>query len=261
MTILKTQTVSPHNQGVKYAHCVCRIAFPLRFKSTVYAGRYTYGDIMRLFLIFLILLVSACSTQTEQNDESKPDYSANNAKYESLVQKIKSSATKDDFEEIRRVYILTEYYKPYFGGETSLGTNMFEALGNKNWDNCIENAETILSTNYLSLNAHYGAMVCLYELNDQQKADHHKLMLNGFLDAIWATGDGKSEETAFHTISTSELRSFLHIQGLEIEQQSLIQGKNNMFDLMNVKDTETGKKFGIYFNISAQMIYGFKGLD
>ncbi len=85
-------------------------------------------------------------------------------------------------------------------------------------------------------------------------------MLNGLVDSIGHSGDGRSPTTAFVTISTPELRAFLRLTGLEVKKQSLVHEADKAFDLMGVRDPETGEEFELYFDITTQMTKGFKGL-
>ncbi len=45
----------------------------------------------------------------------------------------------------------------------------------------------------------------------------------------------------------------LNEQGYEVEKQSLVSGKLGNCDLMEIKDTKTGEKLNLYFNVKISM--------
>ncbi len=216
---------------------------------------------MKVLIFVSAILLSACATKPGREIPGAPDNSAANALYEELVESIKTRDNPADFAEIRRIYIHTDKYKPYFGPEMSLSKTMFNALQAENWDQCIESSEQILNDNFISLNAHYGAMVCFYKSEKADKGEKHRSILDGLLDAIRVSGDGRSAQTAFYSTSTAELRAFLQLQGLEIVDQALVHDQGRAFDLMGVRDPQSGEEFSLYFDITAQWARGFKGLE
>ena len=223
--------------------------------------RYTLRRVMRFFYIFLTILVSACSTTQQNESTAKIDYEKYDTRYNDLISIVKDIASQEQFMELREAYVFTSHYKPYLSPERALSSVMFEALNNKNWNECLEKSNEILDFNYISLSAHYGAMACSFESGESKQGDYHKYVLNNLLDAIWATGDGKSIETAFYCTSTPELQSFIQLHGLETIDQALIHHEGKAYDLMGVKDPKEDKEFKWYFDITSQWALGFKGLE
>lgn len=215
---------------------------------------------MRVLLIFSIILISACSATQQNKTVPKIDHVKYDAKYSELVDIVKKSASQEQFIELREVYVLTSHYKPYLSPERALTQTMFQALNNEEWSVCLDNSNKILEFNYISLSAHYGAMVCSFESDNKTQGKYHEYVLNNLLDAIWATGDGKTTETAFYCTSTPELQTFIQLHGLEAVDQALIHHKGKSYDLMGVKDPKENKEFKWYFDISAQWALGLKGL-
>jgi hypothetical protein len=178
------------------------------------------------------------------------------SEYLSLVSKIQQNPDAVDFNEFRWTYTRTKFYRPYSGPEKGHRVLLREALVEKKWADCIAMAETILAYNYTSLSAHYGAMACHKNALKGDKETSHKTTLNKLLDAILATGDGKTKETAFVTISTGELRAFVELLGHDIVSREKIEEKDAVYDLINVKLRDTGKEAALYFNISRQWSVG-----
>ena len=210
---------------------------------------------MRIIVLAFILVLTSCSTNTVKKDTFQ------NEKYEQeyldLVEKLNSNSDLEKFIRIRNVYVKTKLYQPYFGSDILLDGAIFEALKEKDWPKCIEHANKLLTSNYTSLVAHYALLVCYKETEKLRLAADHNNLLDGFIESIWTTGDGKTMKTAFQTISTSELRAFIQLQGLNIVRQSLIRDKNGVYDLMTVKRSDDDEEFNLYFNITQQMSKGF----
>lgn len=104
-------------------------------------------------------------------------------------------------------------------------------------------------------------MVCNFKLERNEDGKYHRYVLNGLINSIANNGDGRSVKTAYTTISTGELKTFIQMMGLEIKRQSLRNSNGKAFDVMAVKDPKTGEEFNLYFDISIQMVKGFGFLD
>lgn len=207
---------------------------------------------MSTVLIALLIIMNATS-EANQQETDKNESSGANSRYAELVEKIKETVLPDDIEELRNVYVKTDFYDPYGVDEDDFEKNMFEGIRNEDWEKCLENAAEILDGNYISLDAHYGAMVCAEGSGDNVKGEYHRKVLFGLLDAIRKTGDGESEDTAFFCTSTGEVWSFIGMQGYRIAGKSLEAIDGRTYDVMKVIDPETDKEFEWYFDVTAQL--------
>lgn len=207
---------------------------------------------MSMVLTAFLMLMNA-SNDVNQQDTGKNDYEVANARYVELVERIKATALTDDIEEIRKVYIKTGFYDPYGMDVHDTEMSMKAATKEEDWEKCLVLATEILEKNYISLNGHYSAMNCARNAGDAVLGDFHRKVWMGLIYAIWKTGDGKSEETAFVTTGSREVLSFIKTQGLLVAGQSLAMGENGrMYDIMKVVDRD-GKEFEWYFDIDQQM--------
>jgi hypothetical protein len=223
-----------------------------------------------LLLGAVLTTLSACSSQRpvvpEQSGTIAPlalgtvsasDVARMETEYTALVAKLRESPQLADAKRLREVYVRTSRYQPY-GADGFPQDQIFAAADSQRWAECRAEAEKVLDRNYMDLNAHLGAMVCNREDGRKTEAAHHETMLRQLLDAIRSTGDGKSPATAFETYYTPELYAFLGLNGLETVSQALSDENGQWFDVMAVKDRETGKEFSLYFNITWQWIHGHK---
>ncbi|WP_185968076.1 DUF4919 domain-containing protein [Thalassotalea sp. PS06] len=171
------------------------------------------------------------------------------------------AASAEDYQRLRVSYAHSDGYQPYLNPEYAYIESAFASMNEENWSQCVGYASRAIDVNYTNLNGQYLSMVCNFELGNVGLGEQHKLALDGFIEAIWSTGDGKSETTAFHTYTTDELRAFIHLHGLEIISQSLLHGDNGVYDLMDVKNPETNEQTELYFNITHQFSSGLAGLE
>ena len=93
---------------------------------------------------------------------------------------------------------------------------------------------------------HLWRSASLHSLGRKIEADLHERWFFGLTDSILASGDGKSTQSPYVTISTTEEYAVLTRLGLEPRQQSLING-TPMLDLITAVD-RSGKSVSVYFN-------------
>ncbi|MCX2796093.1 DUF4919 domain-containing protein [Microbulbifer thermotolerans] len=227
---------------------------------------------MKHYIFIVFLLICGCAVTNPQGaiepsqadnttDDAAPTHAEDigDSNYQQALEILKNKGSKaepKDFQRVREAYANSSKYFPYFDPTSSLVEMGFESLNKSDWATCINAANEIVKANYTSLPGHFLGMACNMESGNTERGEVHKLALNGFIEAIWSTGDGKKMESAFHTYSTPELRAFLQLQGLEIIDQALLNGEEGVFDLMGVRDPQTGDEFKLYFNITHQWVKG-----
>ena len=203
-------------------------------------------------LIVLVVLVFGTS-QADQQEYAKNEIVEANARYKELVERIKVTASTDDIEELRKVYVKTDFYDPYGMDVHDMEMSMKAGMNEEDWEKCLEHATMILDMNFTSLIGHYRAMNCARNSGETVRGDFHRKVWMGLIYTIMKTGDGKSEETAFVATGSREVLSFIKTQGFLVKGQSLAMGENGrMYDIMKVID-EDGREFEWYFDIDKQM--------
>jgi len=78
-------------------------------------------------------------------------------------------------------------------------------------------------------------------------------MLNGIVDSIIQSGDGKTPKTAYKAISVNEEYAVLGSLSLKLVKQKLIKKNGSSYDKMTVKSKKTGKTFDVYFNVNTPL--------
>lgn len=197
-------------------------------------------------LIFIILIFTGCAT-VEMNESER---------YQNEVDKIKKRLPDADFTNLRMIYTNTAEYQPFGSTEGNMLDPMFEALQNGEYKRCLKGAESILDTNYASLNAHYAAMSCHYESGNAEEGAFHRYVLDGLVDSIDSSGDGRSRRTAYVVISLLELRAFLDLKGLVMGKRNQIKSRNRVYNVVKVTDQQSGERYEVNFDITLQMAKG-----
>ena len=177
------------------------------------------------------------------------------------MSKVKSGSKETDFYKLRILYTDTAEYAPYSNTDRPKINDAFEMLSKQQYEKCLSVSENVLQRNYVNLWAHYLSIACNFELERHEQGRFHQFVLNGLMDSIGHSGNGRAPESAFTTISTSELKAFLQLGGLEVIRQSLISENGKPYDLMRVKNPKTEDEFDLYFDISIQMSKGFGFLE
>jgi hypothetical protein len=91
---------------------------------------------------------------------------------------------------------------------------------------------------------HLWRSAALRALGRDADADLHKRWTLGLIDTILKSGDGKTPETAYVTMSTTEEYAVLSRLGLEPKRQALTGGMRDVIDAVD----ESGHHVSVYFN-------------
>jgi len=169
------------------------------------------------------------------------------ATYEELLSLAKEHPETADFGALRLAYTLSDSYNPYAHDTASKEIN--QLLSVNNLDGAIQVIGTSLDLNYVDIHLHVMAWNMYRKLNVEAKAAYHQLWYVGLAKSIFASGDGRSDKTAFIVISTSEEYAILNALGVRLVRQNLIHQAEHSFDLMQTIKPETGAETGLYFNI------------
>jgi hypothetical protein len=74
-------------------------------------------------------------------------------------------------------------------------------------------------------------------------------MVDGLLNSIKGSVDGKSKEKAFEVISINEEYGLIRSLGLKPINQALLNDEGHAYDVITVIDPQTNKESQLYFNI------------
>lgn len=135
-----------------------------------------------------------------------------------------------DFTQLRQLYVESEDYRP-----TSHFTYS-KLQGNTNTCKSFEEVEAfckrVLASNPMDVEARMLLEFAYDQMEQYDLASHHHNFVGGMLDAIFASGDGKSIGTAWHVIAVAEEYTILSVMGLKMRQQSLAEIDGRYYDIL-----------------------------
>lgn len=190
-------------------------------------------------LLFLAISLSAQTVQT-------PSQASEKSKYDLLLEKVKQKDPSVNFTELRIAFYESPLYHPLTPMMTYRPLNA--ALAQKNYEEALKIASSVLEKNFVEVNAHIVAQIAYQETGNVERAEFHKFMTEGLLNSIKASGDGKTTATAFEIISINEEYGLLRSLGVRPIKQALVQDKGHTYDALTVVDPQTNQQSTVYFN-------------
>jgi hypothetical protein len=214
---------------------------------------------LRYFFLCLIICSSMFSI-AQRSYSTPPDYNAmrrvifekkSDCYYPKLLNRFLSNDTTMTAEQVRYLYYgytLQKEYKPYYHNENDSLLASYAKKVNKtvaDGDTIIRLAKQSLATFPLDF----------YKLNQLASAYHlvgkndlarlYSLKARQIASAIFSTGDGRSQVTAWHVISVSDEYEIVYLLGLfPIDQRFVFSN----CDFISVAKNKLGVK-GFFFNI------------
>lgn len=171
--------------------------------------------------------------------------------YTDMLAQVKRSDPDLDFTAFRMAYAESSGYDPYFFGLLDQLDQMLAAYDNGDYQRAAELAEGILAQNYHIPDAHMVAYISYDELGQDDKASHHDYFLDGTINSIFDSGDGKSPETAYVVVLIQEEYLLLGVLDVIDAGQSLVEENGHMYDVFEGRDKITNEPVTIYFNVDS----------
>ena len=204
------------------------------------------------FLIVFAIVISVSAQETQPTPQPTPPAQetpkpTEKTKYDVLLEKAKQKDPSVNFKELRYAFYESPNYNPYAPMMTYRPLNA--ALAQKNYEEVLKIAETVLAKNFVEVNSHMAAQIAYQETGNAERAQFHKFMADGLLTSIKGSVDGKSTEKAFEVISINEEYGLIRSLGLRPIKQALLEDKGHSFDAITVVDPQTNQESIIYFNI------------
>ena len=201
-----------------------------------------------LVLLFIVFCVSAQNPQeTPKPAEKETPKPTQKTKYDELVEKVKQKDASVNFTELRYAFYESPNYNPYAPMMAYRPLNA--AIAQKNYEEALKIAESVLAKNFVEINAHMTAQIAYRETGNTEKAEFHKFMVDGLLNSIKGSVDGKSKEKAFAVISINEEYGLIRSLGLKPTGQALVADNGHSYDVITVIDPQTNKESQLFFNI------------
>jgi hypothetical protein len=179
------------------------------------------------------------------------------SEYATLLASLKAGNTGIDYMRLRLSYMDSPEYKAAKDVSKSEEA-MTGALNKKDYPAALKNAEAVLESNYVNIDAHYVALVANREMGATDKSAFHRTVFGKLIDSILNSGDGKSLEKGWVVINVHEEYVILRMLGFMPSQQSLVNQNGHSYDVMKVKNAQDGTEQTFYFNVDIPFKhYGF----
>lgn len=216
--------------------------------------------VRRGVILLLAGMLAACSSPVVKESVSDSGLrQQSQSEYRQLLQEAHQLSFTLDFDRLRKAYVESPEYNPYGGVKLDGLPEAYGSVESADFRGCLRNVDRVLKYNYMSLEAHMIGVVCSGQAGEFEREDQHRYMVEGLMTSIENSGDGKSQESAFLTISTSELRGFVRLKGLQVLDQSIVYDNQGIYDKMQVRDPESGEEYPLFFNVSQQFAQGLEG--
>ena len=189
-----------------------------------------------LVLVLVTTLAAFCP------EEKKP------SEYAALLARVKSGDLSIDFKQLRFSYMESPERHAARDADKQK-KEMFEAIKKKDYKKAIQNADVVLESEFVDLDAHNVEQIAHRELREEERAAFHKAVVQGLLSSIMDTGDGKSAETAYIVISVHEEYVVLQVLGLRPSGQSVLRQNGHSYDVLEAKKQDSDATVKLYFNV------------
>lgn len=197
---------------------------------------------LRLATLLLPLLLTACA--------ASPRHSAGPpTEYQRLLAEAQQLSFTLDFDQLRQAFVTSPEYNPLGGTKLEGISDAYLAVEEKQFETCLGHVDRVLESNYMSLEAHMIGRLCSNRMERLDREDHHGYMVEGLMEAIENSGDGQAMESAFQTISASELWGFVRLKGWQVVDESIIYGADGIYDKVQVRDLVSGSEYPLYFEV------------
>jgi hypothetical protein len=191
-----------------------------------------------LLCIFVLGLVPAGFGQKQETP----------SEYASLLARVKNGDLSVDYKQLRFSYM--ESPERRHAKDTSKeGTEMWVALNKKDYSKAVENADVVLASNFVNMDAQLVEYIAYRELQNDSLSSFHKSVFARLLKSITDSGDGNSMQTAYVVISVDEEYVVLRFRGLRARKQSVAHEGGHSYDVMEAFDPESNKTLTLYFNV------------
>ena len=167
------------------------------------------------------------------------------AKYDALKAKVQSGDIEIDWREIRLDAVVADVDGEFdWHAANTEGVAAFNA---GDYAKALLKAQEIIQHDIANGDGHFLAMVSLKHLDKQEESAKEKLIVDKILQSILSSGDGRTSDTAYFAVSTSEEYFVVRLLNLKPKSQSPVRNGAHSFDEMTVVDKD-GKETTLWFN-------------
>lgn len=199
-------------------------------------------------LLSILLACVLSSAAFAQEAFLLPDYEGiqnmGQAQYDSLLNRFQTQDTTLSIVDLQAVYYGSAFYGNPSNGLNNKRLNaIFEAEGNKG---AILYVDSVLTSSPLNLDALRTRFILAYNENDSVATRAYLWKYDRLVDAIYATGDARSEENALHVVCVDDEYTIMYyVMQVNPEGQTLTSSLCDKIDIV----TKNGTRLPVYFDV------------
>jgi hypothetical protein len=167
------------------------------------------------------------------------------AKYDVLKAKVQGGDINIDWRDIRLDAVVANVNGDFDWQKAN--TDGVTAYNAGDYKTALLKGQDIIQHNIANGDGHFLAMVSSKHLEKQEQTTQEKLIVDKILQSILSSGDGKTSDTAYFTVSTSEEYFVVRLLSLKPKSQSPVNNGVHTFDKMTVVDKDN-KEGTLWFN-------------
>jgi hypothetical protein len=190
--------------------------------------------------LFALLLIGAAAPVLGLDDAKTAQ-----AKYDTLKAKVESGDLNIDWRELRLDAVVADVEGDFDWHQAN--TDGVAAFNAGEYQKALLDGQEIVKHNIANGDGHFLTMVALKHLGKEDEAAKEKQIVDKIVQSITSSGDGKTADTAYFTVNTSEEYFVIRTLGLRSKSQSLVKQGVHSFDQMTVVDKD-GKDTTLWFN-------------
>ena len=200
-----------------------------------------------LAMLLLVTLHPLARAQT-------PTPSPSPATYRELLARLKAKDTLVDFTTLRMAYAASPDYVPYGSDADDHRTAMRAALGKRDHERALQEADAALGVDYLDVRTHVVRAYAAEQLGDTTAAVWDRVVAARLVRSIMQSGAG-TVDSPYVVISVAEEYAVLGMNDYERGMQSLSECGTRPCDILEATQRQTHEKRTFYFDISLPKAY------
>lgn len=176
--------------------------------------------------------------------------------YPDLLKRIWADDTTLTVKHYKRLYygsVFQDYYHPY--GASDAKKEFSQIYSDKKHKEAIVKGKEVLRENPVDIEVTLKMIYSYLELKDTVSAKIYGHKYFGFLDVIYASGDGQTAQTAFVVISVDDEYRIVGDLGLNVRAQMLIDDCDLLiFEKRSQRKVRKKKIKQLYFNVQMPLM-------
>lgn len=167
--------------------------------------------------------------------------------YMFLLGKAQNDIDAVDFAAIRAAYVQTDNYAPYAMPVDK--TELKLAMEREEWAEAGLLCAQLLQDDYLQIELHLIMAHLFTQVEESDRAAWHRMFAHKLTEAVLATGDGRSFETAWEIVHMREMYDVLTLLKLRPLNHALVEHDEQRFEVAEVVDQAGNAMGSCYFSV------------